>query len=73
MNVNIISYSQINPEMFEGTDVKNIEDLVAYCARVSNPSNQLNTETNEKLLKYLITKWVSSLPGACCKFKYFPQ
>ena len=54
MNVNIISYSQINPEMFEGTDVKNIEDLVAYCARVSNPSNQLNTETNEKLLKYLI-------------------
>ena len=54
MNVNSISYSQINPEMFEGTDVKNIEDLVAYCARVSNPSNQLNTETNEKLLKYLI-------------------
>ena len=54
MNVNIISYSQINPEMFEGTNVKNIEDLVAYCARVSNPSNQLNTETNEKLLKYLI-------------------
>ena len=54
MNVNIISYSQINPEMFEGSDVKNIEDLVAYCARVSNPSNQLNTETNEKLLKYLI-------------------
>ena len=54
MEVNIISYSQVNPDMFEGTDVKNIEDLVAYCARVSNPSNQLNTETNEKLLKYLI-------------------
>lgn len=29
------------------------EDIVAYCARVSNPSNQLNTETNTKLLKYL--------------------
>jgi len=54
MEVNIVSYSQVNPDMFEGTDVKNIEDLVAYCARVSNPSNQLNTETNEKLLKYLI-------------------
>ena len=54
MEVNIVSYSQVNPEMFEGTDVKNVEDLVAYCARVSNPSNQLNTETNEKLLKYLI-------------------
>ena len=54
MEVNIVSYSQVNPDMFEGTDIKNIEDLVAYCARVSNPSNQLNTETNEKLLKYLI-------------------
>ena len=30
------------------------QDIVAYCARVSNPSNQDNTETNEKLLKYLI-------------------
>lgn len=54
MEVNLVSYSQVNPDMFEGTDVKNIEDLVAYCARVSNPANQLNTETNEKLLKYLI-------------------
>lgn len=34
--------------------VKNAEDLVAYCARVSNPNNQLNTETSSKLLKYLI-------------------
>lgn len=54
MEVNVVSYSQANPEMFEGTDIENIEDLVSYCARVSNPSNQLNTETNEKLLKYLI-------------------
>jgi thymidylate synthase (FAD) len=30
------------------------QDLVAFCARVSNPSNQLNTETSEKLIKYLI-------------------
>ena len=53
MEVNIVSYSQVNPDMFEGTDVNNIEDLVAYCARVSNPSNQLNTETNEKAVKIL--------------------
>lgn len=54
MEVRLISYSQVNREVFADTDVKNIEDLVAYCARVSNPSNQENTETNEKLLKYLI-------------------
>jgi|TARA_B100000073_G_scaffold150773_1_gene124334 thymidylate synthase (FAD) len=35
-------------------DVENVQDLVAYCARVSNPSNQNNKETNEKLIKYLI-------------------
>ena len=33
---------------------KNIQELVCYCARVSNPENQMNTETNEKLLHYLI-------------------
>ena len=54
MEVKLISYSQVNEEVFADTNVKNIEDLVAYCARVSNPSNQENTETNEKLLKYLI-------------------
>jgi thymidylate synthase (FAD) len=31
-----------------------LQDLVAYCARVSNPSNQNSTETNEKLIRYLI-------------------
>tara|TARA_B100000965_G_scaffold393269_1_gene403881 strand:+ start:2897 stop:3595 length:699 start_codon:yes stop_codon:yes gene_type:complete len=35
-------------------DVENCQDLVAYCARVSNPANQNNKETNEKLIKYLI-------------------
>lgn len=34
--------------------LEDIQDLVAYCARVSNPSNQLNTGTSEKLIKYLI-------------------
>lgn len=47
MKVKLISYSQSN----DGTS---IQDLVAYCARVSNPANQSNTATNEKLIKYLI-------------------
>lgn len=48
MKVQLISYSQ-PPE-----STQSIQDLVAYCARVSNPANQNNTETNEKLIKYLI-------------------
>ena len=48
MSVKLISYSKPN----EGSQT--IQDLVAYCARVSNPSNQNNTTTNEKLIKYLI-------------------
>jgi len=48
MKVKLISYSQ----PIEGQ--QSLQDLVAYCARVSNPSNQSNTETNEKLIKYLI-------------------
>jgi thymidylate synthase (FAD) len=48
MKVQLISYSR-PPSNSE----QSIQDLVAYCARVSNPSNQNNTETNEKLIKYL--------------------
>jgi len=40
-----------NP-LIEGVD--NAEQLIAYAARVSNPSNQMNKETSEKLLKYCI-------------------
>tara|TARA_A100001015_G_scaffold17285_2_gene20132 strand:- start:1030 stop:1701 length:672 start_codon:yes stop_codon:yes gene_type:complete len=47
MKVKLISYSQ-SPEYSESA-----QDLIAYCARVSNPSNQNNKETSEKLLKYL--------------------
>jgi|TARA_E500000178_G_C17024879_1_gene757442 thymidylate synthase (FAD) len=50
MKVRLISYSK--PVDIVGLD--NAEDLVAYCARVSNPDNQMSTETSEKLLKYLI-------------------
>jgi thymidylate synthase (FAD) len=51
MNVKLISYSQ-TPEYHE--DLDSALDLIAYCARVSNPSNQFNKETSEKLVKYLM-------------------
>ena len=49
MNVKLISVTE--PDI-EG--LQNAEDLVAYCARVSNPSNQMNSETAPKLLGFLI-------------------
>lgn len=53
MKVRLISYSQPTEEMVEN-NIKNAQDLIAFCARVSNPSNQLNNETSEKLIRYLI-------------------
>ena len=57
MKAKLISYSQNVPE-FKGScpvpKVKDdIQELIAYCARVSNPSNQNNQETSERLLSYL--------------------
>jgi len=49
MNVSLVSITQ--PFI---SDLKNPEDIIAYCARVSNPTNQLNTETAPKLLKFLV-------------------
>lgn len=57
MNVKLISYSQAAEGMIAEYDkhiVPNVQDLIAYCARVSNPSNQSNTETSDRLLRYLI-------------------
>jgi len=70
MSVRLISYSQGICPVIKGHVVNietnfaissavdethgNLQDLIAYCARVSNPSNQHNTETNEKLIRYLI-------------------
>ena len=54
MIAKLISYSK--PSEFTTYDKdmpKDCQDLIAFCARVSNPSNQNNTETSEKLLKYL--------------------
>ena len=53
MKVKLISYSQPSEEVLE-EGLEDAQDLVAFCARVSNPSNQMNTETSEKLIKYLI-------------------
>ena len=47
-----MGYTQTVPETFIGID--NLQDFVAYCARVSNPANQMSSATAEKLIKYLI-------------------
>lgn len=53
MKVNLVSYTK-PAGILEESDVKTLTDLVAYCARVSNPTNQMNSATSEKLIKYLI-------------------
>ncbi len=53
MKVKLVSFSQPTEE-FRQQNIDDALDLVAYCARVSNPANQFNTETSEKLIKYLI-------------------
>ena len=50
MKARLISYSK--PHNIIGID--DVQDLIAYAARVSNPSNQMNSETAEKLIRYLI-------------------
>ena len=52
MNVKLISFSAPSPEM--PVEIEDAQDLIAFCARVSNPSNQLNTDTSEKLIRYLV-------------------
>ena len=53
MDVRLVSYSQPTPE-FADMGIADAQELIAYCARVSNPSNQFNTETSEKLIRYLV-------------------
>jgi thymidylate synthase (FAD) len=53
MDVRLLSYSQPT-EQFADVGIDDAQELIAYCARVSNPSNQLNTETSEKLIRYLV-------------------
>lgn len=53
MTIKLVSYSQPTAE-FAAQGIDDAQELIAYCARVSNPSNQFNTETSEKLINYLI-------------------
>ena len=53
MQVRLVSYSQPT-EDFSKDGVDNAQELIAYCAKVSNPSNQINKETSERLIRYLI-------------------
>lgn len=53
MKVTLVSSSQPSKELTD-QGIINAQELVAYCARVSNPNNQTNTDTSEKLIRYLI-------------------
>ena len=53
MNVRLVSYSQPTSE-FTNLGISDAQELIAYCARVSNPANQFNNETSEKLIRYLV-------------------
>ena len=53
MKVTLVSSSTPSAEL-QAQGIVNAQELVAYCARVSNPANQTNTETSEKLIRYLI-------------------
>ena len=58
MHARLISHSQPSTRIHAGElaaqGLDNIQDLIAYAARVSNPANQANTKTTPKLLEYLI-------------------
>jgi thymidylate synthase (FAD) len=53
LKVTLVSSSTPSAEL-QAQGIVNCQELVAYCARVSNPANQTNTETSEKLIRYLI-------------------
>jgi len=53
MDVRLVSYSRPTEEFAEH-GITDAQELIAYCARVSNPSNQFNTETSERLIRYLV-------------------
>lgn len=53
MQVKLISYSKPSRELVND-GLYDVQELIAFCARVSNPANQYNTETSEKLINYLV-------------------
>jgi thymidylate synthase (FAD) len=69
MDVKLVSYSRPTEE-FEQHGIGDAQELIAYCARVSNPANQFNTETSEKLIRYLVRHqhWSPlEMVSACCE------
>jgi len=55
MNVKLISYSKASEyETYDDGGLLSIQDLIAFCAKVSNPTAQINSATSEKLLNYLV-------------------
>ena len=58
MKIRLVSYSQhaFDPALGDSLEFKltDMQELVAYCARVSNPANQYNSDTSEKLIRYLV-------------------
>jgi len=65
----LVSHSQPTLE-YTDLGITDAQELVAYCARVSNPANQFNTETSEKLIRYLIRHqhWSPlEMVSACCE------
>ena len=69
MNVRLVSYSQPTAE-FADMGITDAQELIAYCARVSNPANQFNTETSERLIRYLVRHqhWSPlEMVSACCE------
>ena len=53
MAIRLVSYTRATPE-FEAEGLTDLQELIAFCAKVSNPASQINTETSERLIKYLI-------------------
>ena len=69
MDVRLVSYSQPTGE-FQDLGISDAQELIAYCARVSNPSNQFNTETSDRLIRYLVRHqhWSPlEMVSACCE------
>ena len=69
-NVKLVSYSTPT-ENFSEEGLTDVQDLISYCARVSNPSNQFNKKTAQKLILYLIIENYSYIQEF--KFLWFLQ
>ncbi len=72
MKVRLISHSQPSKDFFKETNIQDMTELIAFCARVSNPENQNNSETYNKLIKYLIKNahWSPfELVGVCLEIE----